>query len=204
MRAAMASAGVATSVHYPSLARHPLFGNEQQDGCCGDEDKRIITLPTFAGLTADDQRRVVDALAFALDGVRKWAPSASAGPHQHDAGVSRSRTRRCGAGVGAVRQRLADRTVPHLQAAACAAHGAVLRSNVPFGPDAGPCITLVGSVASRNRTPFQARGIQQRTGLAPRARRRLRSGGPQHRRSAARPATPHLVAGLRGRDTALG
>jgi len=38
--------------------------------------------------------------------------------------------------------------VPHLQAAAGAAHGAVLRSNVPFGPDAGPCITLVGSAAA--------------------------------------------------------
>jgi dTDP-4-amino-4,6-dideoxygalactose transaminase len=69
-------------VHYPSLARHPLFGNEQHDGCCGDEDKRIITLPTFAELTADDQRRVVDALAFALDGVQDRAPSASAGRRQ--------------------------------------------------------------------------------------------------------------------------
>jgi dTDP-4-amino-4,6-dideoxygalactose transaminase len=82
VRAAMAAAGVATSVHYPSLARHPLFGDEQPDRSCGDEDKRIITLPTFAGLTADDQRRVVDALAFALDGVRSRAPSASVGPHQ--------------------------------------------------------------------------------------------------------------------------
>jgi dTDP-4-amino-4,6-dideoxygalactose transaminase len=82
VRAAMADAGVATSVHYPSLARHPLFGNEQHDGCCGDEDKRIITLPTFAELTADDQRRVVDALAFALDGVRDRAPSASSGRRQ--------------------------------------------------------------------------------------------------------------------------
>ncbi|HEX4524200.1 MAG TPA: DegT/DnrJ/EryC1/StrS family aminotransferase, partial [Casimicrobiaceae bacterium] len=82
VRAAMAAAGIATSVHYPSLARHPLFGDERPDGCCGDEDQRIITLPTFAQLTADDQRRVVDALAFALDGVRDRAPSASAGPHQ--------------------------------------------------------------------------------------------------------------------------
>jgi dTDP-4-amino-4,6-dideoxygalactose transaminase len=82
VRAAMAGAGVATSVHYPSLARHPLFGNEQHDGCCGDEDKCIITLPTFARLTADDQRRVVDALAYALDGVRDRTPSASAVPRQ--------------------------------------------------------------------------------------------------------------------------
>ena len=38
--------------------------------------------------------------------------------------------------------------VPRLQAAAYAAHGAVLRSNVPSGPDAGPCVTLVGAAAA--------------------------------------------------------
>ena len=38
--------------------------------------------------------------------------------------------------------------VPRLQAAACATHGPVLRSNVPFGPDAGPCVTLVGAQAA--------------------------------------------------------
>jgi len=76
----MACAGVATSVHYPSLARHPLFGNEQPDACCGDEDRRIITLPTFSELTADDQRRVVEALVAALDGPHRAAP-ADVGPH---------------------------------------------------------------------------------------------------------------------------
>jgi dTDP-4-amino-4,6-dideoxygalactose transaminase len=81
VRAAMACAGVATSVHYPSLARHPLFGNARPGGCCGAQDERIITLPTFAGLTSDDQRRVVDALAFALDAGHRPAPTANAGPH---------------------------------------------------------------------------------------------------------------------------
>jgi retinoid hydroxylase len=38
--------------------------------------------------------------------------------------------------------------IPRLQAAACTAHGAVLRSNIPSGPDAGPCITLVGANAA--------------------------------------------------------
>ncbi|HEX4524201.1 MAG TPA: cytochrome P450 [Casimicrobiaceae bacterium] len=38
--------------------------------------------------------------------------------------------------------------IPRLQAAAFAAHGAVLRSNVPFGADAGPCIVLVGPAAA--------------------------------------------------------
>jgi dTDP-4-amino-4,6-dideoxygalactose transaminase len=82
VRAAMAAAGVATSVHYPSLARHPLFGNDRADGCCGGEDERIITLPTFAELTADDQRRVVDALALALDGVAWRSPATNAGPRR--------------------------------------------------------------------------------------------------------------------------
>ena len=38
--------------------------------------------------------------------------------------------------------------IPRLQAASFAAHGAVLRSNVPFGVDAGPCVTLVGAEAA--------------------------------------------------------
>ena len=38
--------------------------------------------------------------------------------------------------------------VPRLQAAACMKHGAVLRSNVPYGPDAGPCVALVGPGAA--------------------------------------------------------
>ena len=74
IRAAMAGAGVATSVHYPALARHPLFGNERADACCGNQDECVITLPTFADLTADDQQRVVDTLSFALDTVRRAAP----------------------------------------------------------------------------------------------------------------------------------
>jgi len=81
VRAAMASAGVATSVHYPSLARHPLFANDQTDACCDRQDECVITLPTFAELTADDQRRVVDALALALEGLHCQTPAANAGPH---------------------------------------------------------------------------------------------------------------------------
>jgi dTDP-4-amino-4,6-dideoxygalactose transaminase len=77
VRAAMASAGIATSVHYPSLARHPLFGYAQPGASCDDQDECIVTLPTFAELTAEDQRRVVDALACALDGVRRAAPPAA-------------------------------------------------------------------------------------------------------------------------------
>src|SRR5689334_1076062 len=40
--------------------------------------------------------------------------------------------------------------VARLQAAASKKHGAVLRSNVPYGPDAGPCVTLIGSEAAES------------------------------------------------------
>lgn len=81
VRAAMACAGVATSVHYPSLARHPLFGSVQPEACCDNQDETVITLPTFAELTADDQRRVVEALVAALHGAHRAAPGADVGPH---------------------------------------------------------------------------------------------------------------------------
>lgn len=66
VRKAMAVAGVATSVHYPSLARHPLFGNASADASCRNQDDCVITLPTFAELCADDQERVAAALGDAL------------------------------------------------------------------------------------------------------------------------------------------
>jgi dTDP-4-amino-4,6-dideoxygalactose transaminase len=64
-RIAMAAAGVATSVHYPSLARHPLFGHNALGAGCDDQDQRIMTLPTFLDLSSDMQARVGRALAEA-------------------------------------------------------------------------------------------------------------------------------------------
>ncbi|HZI82684.1 MAG TPA: GNAT family N-acetyltransferase [Casimicrobiaceae bacterium] len=66
LRRAMAAAGVATSVHYPSLARHPLFGDGVAYARCADQDQRILTLPAFLGLDAIAQGRVVHALEDAL------------------------------------------------------------------------------------------------------------------------------------------
>ena len=66
VRAAMASSGIATSVHYPSLARHPLLGDARRWAACADEDRRIVTLPSFPGLDTTAQYRVVAALADAL------------------------------------------------------------------------------------------------------------------------------------------
>ncbi len=71
LRGAMADAGVATSVHYPSLTRHPLFGDGRKYAGCMDEDQRIMTLPAFVGLDAGTQRRVVDTLAGALAAGRR-------------------------------------------------------------------------------------------------------------------------------------
>lgn len=67
VRAAMAAAGVATSVHYPSLARHPLLGDARPGAACADQDTAIMTLPTFLDLGYAAQQRVVDALSRALE-----------------------------------------------------------------------------------------------------------------------------------------
>jgi dTDP-4-amino-4,6-dideoxygalactose transaminase len=71
VRAAIACAGVATSVHYPSLALHPLLGDGRRLAGCLDQDQRIMTLPSFLGLDARAQRHVVDALVQALDADRR-------------------------------------------------------------------------------------------------------------------------------------
>jgi dTDP-4-amino-4,6-dideoxygalactose transaminase len=66
VRDAMAAAGIATSVHYPSLASHPLLGSPLPRAGCSDEDSRLITLPTFLDLRPADQSRVVAALIDAV------------------------------------------------------------------------------------------------------------------------------------------
>src|SRR5258708_15566124 len=81
VRAALAAAGIATSVHYPSLARHPLPGDARPGGACGDQDAAVVTLPTFLDLGYNAQQRVVDALAPAL---QAQCPQASArAAHYH-------------------------------------------------------------------------------------------------------------------------
>ncbi len=61
--------------------------------------------------------------------------------------------------------------VPRLQARASEQHGPVLRGNVPFGPDAGPCLYLVGpevadqAMTSKVRTFSSAQGWRHVLGL---------------------------------------
>ncbi|CAG0969022.1 UDP-4-amino-4-deoxy-L-arabinose-oxoglutarate aminotransferase [Burkholderiales bacterium] len=81
IRSAMARAGIATSVHYPSLSHHPLFGDPQARGAhCCDADLEVTTLPSWLGMDAADQQRVVDALSAALDAVTAQAGTRRATP----------------------------------------------------------------------------------------------------------------------------
>ena len=77
IRSAMAQAGVATSVHYPSLARHPMFGAPDAPGAhCADADLELVTLPTWIGMSSAEQERVASALARAFDEAGGRAASA--------------------------------------------------------------------------------------------------------------------------------
>lgn len=62
LRNSLASSGIATSVHYPSLSRHPAFAKGSLP-FAEQFDARIVTLPCFAGMSSGDARRVATALA---------------------------------------------------------------------------------------------------------------------------------------------
>lgn len=67
VRAHLAEQGIATSVHYPSFADHPLFGPEAQTAASrAQPHDSLMTLPTYLEMTTAEQRRVTDALASAL------------------------------------------------------------------------------------------------------------------------------------------
>jgi dTDP-4-amino-4,6-dideoxygalactose transaminase len=62
----LADCGIATSVHYPSLARHPLFGaGASTPPTSVDADGALVTLPSFLEMTPAQQHRVAEALARA-------------------------------------------------------------------------------------------------------------------------------------------
>lgn len=67
LREGLAARRIATSVHYPSLARHPLFAADAdpraRDGAL---DATIVTLPTALQLSADAQARIGAAIADTL------------------------------------------------------------------------------------------------------------------------------------------
>jgi UDP-4-amino-4-deoxy-L-arabinose-oxoglutarate aminotransferase len=67
IRAHVADCGIATSVHYPALTRHPLFHDGAPAQTQIDVDDALITLPSFVEMTPDEQRLVTDALDSACD-----------------------------------------------------------------------------------------------------------------------------------------
>ena len=69
LREHLAALGIATSVHYPSLARHPLFARDADPRARDDAlDATIVTLPTSPGLSAREQEIVAAAIAGAFGG----------------------------------------------------------------------------------------------------------------------------------------
>lgn len=69
IRAHLAERGVASSVHYPSLAGHPLFGGIAGSPTGVGVDDTLITLPSFPEMTREEQHTVADALATACERV---------------------------------------------------------------------------------------------------------------------------------------
>jgi dTDP-4-amino-4,6-dideoxygalactose transaminase len=66
IRGYLAERGIATSVHYPSLARHPLFRRDTEASPNPVEhDESLVTLPSFLEMTAAQQHAVAEALACA-------------------------------------------------------------------------------------------------------------------------------------------
>jgi dTDP-4-amino-4,6-dideoxygalactose transaminase len=74
LRARLAATGIATSVHYPSLARHPLMRSDANGAGCESQDERLVTLPTFLGLKDEAIARVAQGLERAL---QETMPSAA-------------------------------------------------------------------------------------------------------------------------------
>ena len=63
LRTRLAELGVATSVHYPSLSRHPVFAASSAH-CANAEaaDREVLTLPCYPSLTAEERAAIVSAL----------------------------------------------------------------------------------------------------------------------------------------------
>jgi perosamine synthetase len=68
LREGLAARHIATSFHYPSLARHPLFALHADPNARDDEvDGTIVTLPTALELPASAQADIAAAIADTLD-----------------------------------------------------------------------------------------------------------------------------------------
>ena len=91
IRGRLAAAGIATSVHYPSLARHPLLRSDASGAGCESQDERLVTLPTFIGMEPD----AIDRIAFELERALMHEESSAAEASSADAqAASRGRSTR--------------------------------------------------------------------------------------------------------------
>ena len=69
IRAALAGAGIQTSLHYPPAHRFSIYADHAPElPATDDYGARAMTLPMFAGMTEQQQDLVVGALADALNG----------------------------------------------------------------------------------------------------------------------------------------
>jgi dTDP-4-amino-4,6-dideoxygalactose transaminase len=62
IRTDLATEGIATSVHYPSLSTHPLVTPPSDCPVSDKAGNQLLTLPCFPDLDEDDQERVISAL----------------------------------------------------------------------------------------------------------------------------------------------
>ena len=71
----LALAGVPSAIHYPTPLHHqPAYAAYAPTDSCRvsvNASESVLSLPMCADLTANDQRRVIDSVVFAL---RKSAP----------------------------------------------------------------------------------------------------------------------------------
>ena len=73
--AALRDAGIGVSVHFIPLHLHPYYqrrwGARPEDHPVATREyERVISLPIWPGMTGEDVRRVIDALASIVDGAR--------------------------------------------------------------------------------------------------------------------------------------
>jgi len=73
---ALRAAGIGASVHFIPLHLHPYYrrrwGTRPEDyPVATSEYERVVSLPIWPGMTADDVERVVNSLVLILDGARK-------------------------------------------------------------------------------------------------------------------------------------
>ena len=61
-RSYLADAGIATSYHYPSLAKHPLFSTRERCSTADHIQHELVTLPCYVDMTEEELNSVLDTM----------------------------------------------------------------------------------------------------------------------------------------------